>query len=224
LAQVADLRQRRDFGLTDSTFLAQSVEKVNSFKSPFLAQLVTLSSHDPYVLLHNRMYLKAPKDCPPEMARYLNAVHYVDKCLRIFVEGLHRSGVLDKSILVISGDHDGTKQQPGQWKKYAEKQWHTSISQTPLIIVNSPVRKTYTPIAGQIDVYPTLLDMLGLKTYGWHGLGQSLFGKGKTGFAVNARYDEFGNTAKQSSELVLHTREAWQVSDLMIRKNYFEKE
>jgi phosphoglycerol transferase MdoB-like AlkP superfamily enzyme len=212
-----------DFGLTDSTFLAQSVEKVNSFKSPFLAQLITLSSHDPYVLLHNRIYLKAPKDCPPEMARYLNAVHYVDKCLGIFIAGLRTSGVLDKSIVVISGDHDGTKQQPAQWEKYAFKQWHCTISQTPFIVVNSPVTKTYTPVAGQIDVYPTLLDMLGLKSYGWHGLGQSLFSKGKAGFAVNARFDEFGNTTKLSPQLVLHTREVWQVSDLMIRNNYFEK-
>jgi len=212
-----------DFGLTDSTFLAQSVEKVSRFKQPFLAQLITLSSHDPYVLLNNRIYLKAPKDCPPEMGRYLNAIHYVDKCLGMFVEGLRKNGVLDKSILIISGDHDATKQHPGEWKKYAEKQWNTGINQTPLIIVNSPMKKVYTPVAGQIDVYPTLLDMLGLKTYGWHGLGQSIFSKHKAGFAVNARFDEFGDTRKLSSESIRQTREAWEVSDLMIRKDYFGK-
>ena len=226
--ELIDIEQFRDdesydFGLTDSTFLAQSAEKMSQFKSPFLAQLITLSSHDPYVLLHNRIYLKSPKDCPPEMARYLNAIHYVDKCLGMFIDSLRRNRLFDKSILIISGDHDGTKQQPDQWKTYAKNLWNCGISQTPLIIVNGTKKQVYNSIAGQIDVYPTLLDILNLKTYSWHGLGQSLLSKNKSAFVLNARFDEFGDTTNGSSEAILEAKTAWDISDLMIRKNYFEK-
>jgi phosphoglycerol transferase MdoB-like AlkP superfamily enzyme len=212
-----------DFGLTDSTFLEQSVKKMSKFKSPFLAQLITLSSHDPYVLLNNRIYLKTPKDCPPEMARYLNAIHYVDKCLGMFIDSLRRNGLFEKSILIISGDHDGTKQQPEQWKTYAKNLWNCGISQTPLIIVNGTKKQVYNSIAGQIDVYPTLLDILNLKTYSWYGLGQSLLSKNKPAFALNARFDEFGDTTKVSANAILYARTAWDISDLMIRKNYFKE-
>jgi len=64
---------------------------------------------------------------------------------------------------------------------------------------------------------------LNLKTYSWHGLGQSLLSKNKPVFALNARYDEFGDTTKGSSEAILEARTAWDISDLMIRKNYFKK-
>jgi len=213
-----------DFGLTDSTYLSQSAEKLSRFKSPFLAQLITLSSHDPYVLLNNRIYLKTPKNCPPELGRYLNAVHYVDKCLGMFVDSLHQSGLMDKSIVIIAGDHDATKQHPEQWKNYATKQWGAEIGFTPVLILNSPFGKKYTQIAGQIDVYPTLIDLMGLKNYIWHGLGQSLMDKNKTAFAVNARFDEFGMIQKESSDAMLLSRSAWEISDLIITKDYFRKE
>ncbi len=213
-----------DFGLTDSTFLSQSVEKLIGFKSPFLAQLITLSSHDPYILLNNRIYLKTPKDCPSELGRYLNAIHYVDKCLGIFVDSLRKNGLMDKSIVLIAGDHDATKQQPEQWKNYVKKHWDTEIGFTPVLILNSPVRKIVSQITGQIDVYPTLMDMLGLKTYKWHGLGQSMLDKNKNPFAVNARFDEFGVIQKVSSQAISQSRSAWEISDLIITKDYFKNE
>ena len=213
-----------DFGLTDSTFLAQAVEKLQKFKSPFLAQLITLSSHDPYVLLNNRIYFQSPKDCPHEMARYLNAVYYVDQCLGRFIVGLQKNGLYDKSVILISGDHDGTKQQPKQWKNYAQKQWKTDIGKTPLIILNGTKKQVYKAVTGQIDVYPTLIELLNLKTYGWHGLGQSIFSRNRGSFAINARYEEFGDSSTVSKPTLLQIRTAWDISDLIIRKNYFEFE
>jgi lipoteichoic acid synthase len=210
-----------DFGLTDSTFLAQSADKLNKFKQPFLAQLITLSSHDPYVLLNNRIYFQTPKDCPLEMARYLNAIHYVDQCLGRFIDELHKNGLFDKSIVLISGDHDATKQHPKQWISYAQKQWKTKIGFTPLIILNGTTKQVYKPVIGQIDVYPTLIELMNLKNYNWHGLGQSIFSKGKAGFAVNARYEEFGDSTTGSESEIQQIRTAWDISDLMIRKNYF---
>ncbi len=212
-----------EMGLTDSTFLAQSVEKLNAFRQPFMAQLITLSSHDPYKLPDDRIYLKVPAGCPPDMAAYLNAIHYVDQCIGRFVQGLKKSGLLSKSVLIITGDHDCTKRQPAQWRVYANR-WHVATSVTPLIVVNGGLRQNYEPVMGQIDIYPSLLSILGLQAYQWHGLGRSIFDTGKTPFAVNARMYEFGGDNTIPSAVRNHIKSAWDVSDLMVTRDYFGKQ
>lgn len=212
-----------EMGLTDSTFLAQSVEKLKAFKQPFMAQMVTLSSHDPYKLPNDRIYLKVPADCPADMADYLNVIHYVDQCIGRFVQGLRQNGLLSKSVLIITGDHDCPKRQPAQWRVYA-KRWNVETSFTPFIVVNDHMQQTYTPVMGQIDIYPSLISILGLQKYQWHGLGMSIFSPGKTPFAVNARMHEFGMSQSASPNIRNHIKSAWDVSDLMVTRDYFGKE
>jgi len=212
-----------EMGLSDSTFLAQSVEKLKAFKQPFMAQLITLSSHDPYKLPDDRIYLKVPADCPPDMVAYLNAIHYVDQCIGKFVQELRKNGLLSRSVLIITGDHDCTKRQPAQWRVYANR-WHVETSVTPFIVVNGGFRQNYVPVMGQIDIYPSLLSILGLQNYQWHGLGRTIFTPGKTPFAVNARMYEFGGNQAISSVVRNHIKAAWDVSDLMVTRDYFGKQ
>ena len=50
---------------------------------------------------------------------------------------------------------------------------------TPLIVLNSPVHLRYEKVMGQVDLYPTLLDLLGADDYPWRGLGReyTVFGE-----------------------------------------------
>lgn len=212
-----------EMGLTDSTFLAQSVEKLKAFKQPFMAQMITLSSHDPYKLPNDRIYLKVPSDCPADMAAYLNAIHYVDQCIGRFVDGLRSNGLLSKSVLIITGDHDCTKRQQAQWRVYA-KRWNVETALTPFIVVNGNRQQTYAPVMGQIDIYPSLISILGLQNYQWHGLGTSIFTPEKTPFAVNARMHEFGVAQSAAPDIREHIKSAWNISDLMVTRDYFGKE
>lgn len=212
-----------EMGLSDSTFLAQSVEKLKAFKQPFMAQMITLSSHDPYKLPNDRICLKVPADCPADMAAYLNAIHYVDQCIGRFVQGLKNNGLLANSVLIITGDHDCAKRQPAQWRVYA-KRWNAETALTPFIVVNGNGQQTYAPVMGQIDIYPSLISILGLQKYQWHGLGESIFSSSKTPFAVNARMHEFGIAQSASLDIRDHIKSAWNVSDLMVTRDYFGKE
>jgi phosphoglycerol transferase MdoB-like AlkP superfamily enzyme len=209
-----------DFGLSDSTFLAQASAKLAGFKQPFFAQLITLSSHDPYTLPDDRIYMQPPSGCPHDMGKYLNAIHYVDQCLGRFVAKLRENGLLQRSVLMITGDHHATKRQPEKWDAYA-KRWNVRTGFTPLIIVNSGEKRVYTPYVGQIDIYPTLLDLFGLREYAWHGEGQSIFDAHKRAFAVNARLQQFGDAKSLSTEEIRQAFLAWHISDLMLTKDYF---
>ncbi len=54
----------------------------------------------------------------------------------------------------------------------------------PLIILNAPFYVLWQ-VMGQVDVYPTLLDLLGLNDYWWKGLGESIFNPQKPDFDVD---------------------------------------
>ena len=92
-----------------------------------------------------------------------------------------------------------------------------------MIILNSPVGGRYDDVAGQIDIYPTLLNLMGLEAYGWHGMGESIFQPGKARMAISSMtMAEEGDTAVNADKLKM-LRDARKTSDRIIRTNYFEK-
>lgn len=67
----------------------------------------------------------------------------------------------DETLIVITGDHEGLAtyreelcNAPGGKGIVSDKTF------TPFIIVNSPVGMRYDKVMGQIDMYPTLLNLL----------------------------------------------------------------
>ena len=83
---------------------------------------------------------------------------------------------------------------------------------TPFIVVNSPIGMRYDEVMGQIDMYPTLLNLLQLDDYYWTGLGESILNPEKKGFAVGSQMNVEGEE---------FAKEAYDISDEMIRFNYF---
>lgn len=67
-------------------------------------------------------------------------------------------------MVVITGDHEGLAD-------HRKELCHTKAGKgiisedefTPFIVLNSPVPMHYLKVMGQIDIYPTLLNLLGLE-------------------------------------------------------------
>lgn len=211
-----------EFGLSDSSFFAQAPKKLNGFKRPFLAQVITLSSHYPFNLPENRIYLKVPRDCPTRLRKYLNAIHYTDMFLGKFLAGLKRSGLADSSVIVVTGDHDAFDHNPYLNDKYGSSLL-SKKGFIPLIIINSGENGLYCYVLGQVDVYPTLLGLLGLNDYDWTGLGTSIFDKSNKGIAVDARMNVWSCRKDIKKEYWIDIVDAWLVSDIMIRRNMFSR-
>ena len=209
-----------EFGLTDSSFMAQSIEHLVQLPKPFFAQMITLSSHAPFELIDHRVYLHIPKDCPRYLANYLNAIHYVDQCIGRFVADLRKVGLYDQTTIIITGDHDAFNHKPYLANKYG-KQLFIQQSYDPLIILHSPIKKIYSAEMGQIDIYPTLLDILGANGYDWHGLGFSILGSKQRGFAIDAKKNIVCSSPQCSDYDFHQATEAWTISDIIISKNFF---
>lgn len=203
----------------DGNLFRESLLLLTELKQPFYAQLVTLSSHGPYVVpIMTESFLLNENFENDEVRNYLIAVQYVDKCIAEFIEGLKEDGLYDNSIIVITGDHEQMtyNNYEGREKVKAEDCF------VPFIIINSPLFSKHTSkVFGQVDIYPSLLDIMGCTDYSWRGLGESVFGDIVSDYAAFRTGISIGGTNVPDS-VKEHRNECWRVSDILLRMNYFK--
>jgi lipoteichoic acid synthase len=95
------------WGLNDHDFLQQMVPRLEQLPRPFGAWLITLSLHHPYQdfpASHRVLKLGALENT--SFGNYLHTMHFFDQALEDFKVSLARAGLLDESVLVVFGDHD----------------------------------------------------------------------------------------------------------------------
>ena len=105
--------------------------------------------------------------------------NYTDYAIGQFITFLRSQKKFENTMIVITGDHEGF----GLTRKplYEHALGKDIISPerfTKLIVLNSPVHLRYEKVMGQVDLYPTLLDLLGADDYPWRGLGESILSSG----------------------------------------------
>ena len=71
-------------------------------------------------------------------------------------------------------------------------------------------------------MYPTILNLMHLDDYIWKGMGQSILDKEKKPLAVSPQMDLAGNTEGVTSDEIQRLKNAYRISDLLIRFNYFQ--
>lgn len=167
-------------GLSDKSFLNQSIEKMEKFKQPYYQFVVTLTSHFPYDAGSSKYgNFDVGKYKGTFMGNYLQAIHYTDEQLGNYLDTLEKNGTLANSVVAIYGDHfaipkdkmdqlynfeNVDNQNDYTWFKYQK---------VPLIMhfpdgMNSGViDHSYT---AQMDLYPTLANLMGISK-------QYMFGK-----------------------------------------------
>jgi arylsulfatase A-like enzyme len=94
---------------------------------------------------------------------YDNAVHWVDRNVNVVLRGLDEAGLLEKTVVVIASDHGEGFREHGI--EGHGRQLYREAVETPLLLV-LPFRLdrevvVKEPVAN-VDVWPTLLDLLGL--------------------------------------------------------------
>lgn len=208
----------------DGSFLAQCRQKIENGEiwekdENVYMQLVTYSGHSPFKLPEELKEVSFSPAIPEKMNDYMTTARYTDKAIGKFVEFLKTLPQYDETLIVITGDHEGLTtyrealcKSPGGKGIVSDKQF------TPFIVVNSPVGMRYDKVMGQIDMYPTLLNLLQLDDYCWTGLGQSILDPQKKGFAVSPQLKVEGTDA--TPEDIAFAEKAYDISDLMIRFDY----
>lgn len=158
-------------GLNDRSFLLQSLDKMKVMKEPYYSFIITLSSHFPFDDIYKYGDFDPGEYKGTLLGRYLQAIHYEDEQLGVFLDEMERQGITKDAVIVMYGDHyaipkDGSDQlydllgitNPTD-VDYIETQ------KVPLIIhvPDESLKGVNHTLSGQIDFYPTISNLMGIK-------------------------------------------------------------
>ena len=202
----------------DKTLLEFAASKLSAHKGPFYSMIFTGTTHIPYDKLEEvePTWISKSKSYTVNVRNYLEKVAFFDRQLGAFIERLKESGVYDNTVLVIASDHSDFVDDDPQGRASISKRGIECL----FVILNSglPGQRIEGPV-GQVDIYPTLLDIMGANSYWWKGLGYSLL-RDKVNSAVPAPGETAGDT---SSSLFNHQRQSWSISETIIKTNWWKK-
>ncbi len=175
------------YGLNDKYLFKDSIKYLEQMQQPFYAKFITVSNHYPYTSLNgDKKELGFPlADTKDDTVNgYFATANYLDSALKSFFDYLKATGLYDKSIIVLYGDHYGISNDRNTslaplLGKDAEtwSDYDNAMMQKVPYIINIPgytdgfISNTY---GGEIDSLPTLLHLLGIDTKGYLQMGQDL--------------------------------------------------
>ena len=225
-----DFKMTEAFGthkrIGDASFFQQCREKIERGEvwkpgESVYMQFVTYSGHTPFKLPDHLRTITFPASIPEKAADYMTTAHYTDKAIGDFVAYLKTLPQYKETIVVIVGDHEGLASYRQELVGNPACRGLVSDKQlTPFIVLNSPVGMRYDKFMGQIDIYPTLLNLMQLDAYRWHGLGQSILDPRKQGVAVGSVMNVEGTGSDKEVERL---KEAHTVSDYMLRYDWLKR-
>jgi lipoteichoic acid synthase len=180
------LTEQIGWGLNDRDFLQQMVPRLEKLPQPFCAWLITLSLHHPFDDFpdrHKTLSLGALDRTP--FGNYLHTMRFFDHALEDFRAALARDGLLDRTMLVVFGDHDAgfarTAELAGLVGVGPDEASWTLNDRVPLFIRVPDAAETLphdvSRPAGQTDFAPTLLALLGIDPAPLPYVGRNLFGQ-----------------------------------------------
>lgn len=241
-----NLDEKRGWALSDDSFFRQALD-ISSENGKFFSFLITLSSHHPYDAFSD-IDLDTGVFKDTQTGNYLKSMRYVDTAIKNLFDYLREKDLLDDTIIVIYGDHSGLYlDQRSLVEKLlkldgSDLDWNM-VQKVPLWIYNGDdlKGKTIEKTGGQIDILPTILDLMGLSHP--YVLGKSLLND-NPGYAVkrdgtvildgyyydnqqNVLYDiRTGKVAEDSSVMseVSRRQKELIVSDLILKKDLLKND
>jgi phosphoglycerol transferase MdoB-like AlkP superfamily enzyme len=168
--------------ISDREFWRQMQPILQREREPYMAFMLSSSSHHPYTVPEQYKTLRLGELEGTMVGDYLHAVHYADRELGAFVDWLRETGILDRSLLVIYGDHQGflggQPELPAllgftEWNEYHH---FRVVKRTPVLIrlPGGEAVGEYTGTSSHLDIAPTVLSLLGVDDRSTVMLGRDL--------------------------------------------------
>lgn len=157
------------YGLKDKIFLSQSIKYIERLPQPFYLKLITVTNHYPYDLDKKNQSIDPTDTGDETVDGYVQTAHYLDQAIGEFLQWMKKTGLDKKTILVLYGDHYGISGNHHKASAELLKQEeftnfdNLKFQRVPLMFhmkgLKGGIKDTY---GGEIDVLPTLLNLLGI--------------------------------------------------------------
>jgi phosphoglycerol transferase MdoB-like AlkP superfamily enzyme len=141
------------WGIWDDRFLDFVGEELSQFSEPFFASVFTLSSHHPFVV-PERFKDQLPKGHTPIQP----CAAYEDMSFELFFEKYGNEEWLKRTIFVFVADHVSSERYSEEAKVWPGIHHIISFVYAP----DSELKGCYEGITQQIDIMPTVLNMVGV--------------------------------------------------------------
>lgn len=166
------------FGASDEVLYQKSIDIFLDMKdrgNRIYANLISMSSHNPFKLPEDKRMLELPDELVDTfIGDYLESIYYADFAFGLWVEEMKRSGLWDEALIVVYGDHFGVPDTAPSEElatvaeligvPYYSK---AEMFNVPLIIHMPGIAEGMGMVrhntGGQIDILPTVLNLLGIR-------------------------------------------------------------
>lgn len=179
------------FGASDEVLYRKAMpvfEEIKSRGFSVYAHLIAMSSHNPFDLPPDKPTLRLPREWENTLfGKYIQACHYADYALGTFIEELKARGWWDDAMIVVYGDHFGFPANAPEEERRLAAEWlgipaytRVQMFNVPLIIrvpgieEGEVIRRT----GGQVDLLPTVANLMGVDISGMIAFGQDLLNHG----------------------------------------------
>jgi phosphoglycerol transferase MdoB-like AlkP superfamily enzyme len=155
----------------DAALFTYTLNKLKKIKRPFFTELTTISMHFPFNNAQAQFsnFITAEAMLDERERRYCESLHYFDVQLGRFLAGLATAGIADNTVVVLASDH-------AQFTKKGEIPPNVLNCQSiAFIAINTGTTMHVDRPIRQADIYPTILDIMGVTSNGWRGVGHSIF-------------------------------------------------
>ena len=198
----------RKGGMTEPEMFQTILNTIDTITEPYCIMGITITMHSPFNR-YKTNHLTHFENVPHWFNDYMECLYYTDSCFGSFWKDIKNSELLKNTTIVVTGDHTVFKQNMlKDFSKFASSNgWTVPEEQSfvPLIIYSPNIKENVciTDTCYQMDIYPTIMHLIGCEDYYWKGFGVNLL-------------DEDARHNRPISE-----QEAYSISDLLIRSNYF---
>jgi phosphoglycerol transferase MdoB-like AlkP superfamily enzyme len=176
------------FGASDEVLYKKSIEelaRMDASDNPFYTQIISMTAHHPYTIPQDKRLIDLPDRFDGTLVGdYIESQNYADHALGEFIADLKARGIWDDSLIVLYGDHLGlpiysldNHEKDLMAEIYGREYTYTDMINIPLVVVNPGDEnpKTYDQLGGQVDILPTVANLLGLPLDNQMHFGQDLF-------------------------------------------------
>lgn len=180
-----------NWGMKDIPFFRQSVAHMKDMAQPFYSRLITLTNHHPFTLDEEDKLISEFDSNSGTLNRFFQTTRYLDEAIKELFTELKASGLYENSIIVMYGDHYGISENHNEaMAQYLGKEitpYESAQLQRVPFFVHIPgsgkghVNET---IGGQIDLRPTILNLMGVESQTDMQFGSDLFSEEHEEFVI----------------------------------------
>ena len=172
------------YGIKDKLFFDQSIKYMEHLPQPFYLKMITVTNHYPYDLDKKNQSIDKTDTGDKTVDGYVQTAHYLDQAIGELMSYLKKSGLEKNTLIMLYGDHYGIsgnhhKASAQLLDKDSFNNFDNLQFQRVPLMFHMPGRKgginhTY---GGEIDVRPTLFNLLGINDQNMIQFGHSLLAK-----------------------------------------------